>query len=483
MKSFLIRITALLALLIAGGCDRPREIPTGELFVMTTPPGAVVEINGEVAGPTPLQTSEVPVGDVLLTVRKQGFRSEYLSLRMSEGGRVVRELTLQPLEGLVLIRSTPPGAAVTVDDELRGNTPLPLHNLDLGPHRAQLALPGYNNREVAFDVEGRTPTSIEVDMISNSGSLVVHSEPSGATLFVDGRNRGATPASIERLQEGQRDVTLEMAGYQPYRGAVEILPGETARLDASLDPLPARLRVVTRPAGARVYLNEEPKGDAPVNLEGLAPGAYSLRVEMRGHADISRTVSLDLGEKAVEEFELQRNSGTLQIITRPAGVRVNIDGEYMGTTQAGQDRGGAISAPLEINLISKGPHTLQLVREGYSFQNKRFFIRENEVTTLDESLERKFIPNVLVRTGSGKNDTIEASLVRRHPNGDLELEIRKGVFRTMSPSEYVSVEPLKRAPEEERPPPAPETTPSPAEETGEEPSDQPEVDAWGFEQP
>jgi hypothetical protein len=97
-----------------------------------------------------------------------------------------------------------------------------------------------------------------------------------------------------------------------------------------------------------------------------------------------------------------------------------------------------------IDMLSQGSHTLQLVREGYSFETKRFFITKDQITALEETLERKFIPNVVLRIGNGPDDAITGVLQRRFPNGDVELEIRKGVFRTFQFGTYQSVEPLKQ---------------------------------------
>jgi len=146
----------------------------------------------------------------------------------------------------------------------------------------------------------------------------------------------------------------------------------------------------------------------------------------------------------VEEFQMVRNSGTLQLVTRPAGVRVSVDGEYVGTTTAPEGRTDRVSLPLQVDMLSRGSHTLQLVREGYTFENKRFFIQKDKVTALEETLERRFIPDVLVRTGEGQDRTITGVLIRKHLNGDLEVEIRPGVFRTILAGEILSVEPLKQ---------------------------------------
>jgi hypothetical protein len=357
------------------GCFQ-KEVPTGEVFVMTQPQDAVVEVNGEVLGTTPLQ-EDVPSGTLLMQIRKEGFEDYWTTLNLATGQRVIEEVQLTPVKGLVLIRSTPPGATVHIGEVSAGTTPLALHDLGRGSYRARLQMDGFDTKEIQFQVEDRIPKALDVDLISNSGVLVVQTSPSGATVFVDGRNEGTTPLSLDRIGRGERDISIQLDGYEPMRRTVMIEPAATTRAEFDLTPLPGGLNVLTMPEDARVYLDGELVGNSPLRLTDIEPGTYLVRVEARGHADASRTVRIGEGERKIEEFRLERNSGTLQLITRPANVRVSINGEYMGTTQRATDGSDVISRPLQIDMLSQGSHTLQLVREGYTFATKRFFIRKD----------------------------------------------------------------------------------------------------------
>jgi hypothetical protein len=455
MKTRLFFPLALLGLLFLSACSKP-SVPSGELFVSSVPEGSIVEVNGKVLGTTPLQRAGVPAGELLVVIRRDGFETEHRGVSLNSGGRVPIEVNLRPIQGLVLIDSTPPGAAVTIGDVFAGNTPLALHTIRLGTHRAKLVLSGFRDKEVEFSVEDRIPQRLTVDMSSTSGRLVVDSTPIGASVFVDGRNEGVTPISLPRVPEGQRDLVLQMPGFEPYRSSVLISPGDTAQVTATLNPMPGSLSVVSIPNAARIYINGEFKGEAPVNLPTIAPGAYNLRAEIRGHAEETRTVNVARGASVVEEFRLERNSGILQIVTRPAGVRVNINGEFLGTTQPRDRETDVVSQPLQIDMLSQGTHTLQLVRQGYSFETKRIVITKDQVTALDETLRRLFIPNTIVKTGAAQDNVKTGVLVRRHINGDVELETREGIFLTIPANEIVSIEPLKQ---EERIEPTPVPAP------------------------
>jgi hypothetical protein len=52
--------------------------------------------------------------------------------------------------------------------------------------------------------------------------LEIASEPTGATVFVNGVPRGTTPVRVPFTYYGQMEVRLEKAGYQPLAGDVTV---------------------------------------------------------------------------------------------------------------------------------------------------------------------------------------------------------------------------------------------------------------------
>jgi hypothetical protein len=44
-------------------------------------------------------------------------------------------------------------------------------------------------------------------------------------------------------------------------------------------------------------------------------------------------------------------------------------------------------------------------------------------------MTRLFIPDTLLRTGATADDSYTGVLVRKHPNGDVELDLRPGIIK------------------------------------------------------
>jgi tetratricopeptide (TPR) repeat protein len=78
-----------------------------------------------------------------------------------------------------------------------------------------------------------------VELAARVGALEVSAEP-GAEVTVDGRSHGAAPlARAVRLAPGSHQVAVDKKGYLPFRKAVALEAGQTARLEVVLAPAPA----------------------------------------------------------------------------------------------------------------------------------------------------------------------------------------------------------------------------------------------------
>jgi serine/threonine protein kinase len=70
---------------------------------------------------------------------------------------------------------------------------------------------------------------------AESGSLVVESRPSGASVFLDGRRVGTTPLVLDTVKAGQYTIGLDIDGYKRWATSVRVTSGERSRVAASLE--------------------------------------------------------------------------------------------------------------------------------------------------------------------------------------------------------------------------------------------------------
>jgi hypothetical protein len=187
------------------------------------------------------------------------------------------------------------------------------------------------------------------------GSVDVAANVDG-TLVIDGRSRGQLPLSAAvRVLPGRRTIRVIKDGWDTFDTVVDVVAGQTVRVDAKLSPLAraGRLRVECAGLeGADVHIDDAVVGTCP--WEGrLAPGAhvYWTRKGERGSAPKLATV-LD-GQTAVVRAIGEPLEAEFAIGTEPASAQVSIDGVLVGK---GRWRGA----------LPVGAHVIEAREEGYA---------------------------------------------------------------------------------------------------------------------
>jgi hypothetical protein len=158
--------------------------------------------------------------------------------------------------------------------------------------------------------------------VTASGRLLVRSTPAGARVFVDGRERGETPATIRDLAPGTHQVRITRDGYATEERRLAITsarPGPTLSVvlkRTAPAPSPAAsaaagtsvgtLTVLSRPDGARVYLDDRLVGTTPLTLPQVGAGQHAVRLEREGYRSWSSSIRVAGGQRERVAASLER---------------------------------------------------------------------------------------------------------------------------------------------------------------------------------
>jgi len=142
--------------------------------------------------------------------------------------------------GTVHVSSQPAGAAVSVDGQPRGVTPMDLYGLGLGSHAVKVELKGYEPRAQDVTLSAAAPhaeLTLPLSRVAPTTGLAdIRSVPFGAVVTVDGAAVGYTPLLSWKLKPGSHSVHIAKDGHEPWEGTVAVQPGKRARVDADLKP-------------------------------------------------------------------------------------------------------------------------------------------------------------------------------------------------------------------------------------------------------
>jgi formylglycine-generating enzyme required for sulfatase activity len=245
----------------------------GRVKLATDPAGATV-FNGEAKlGQTPL-TLELPGGKHLLTLRKKGFSPVDLNLEVAPGGILAPEtITLSPAPAIVSLKTSPAGAAVTVDGVFAGTTPVALSLSSGKQHEISLKLSGHKSRKSLLTLEAGASRELSFTLTPEYGIIFLTTEPANATLMVDGRPRGPATGRL-RLTVAPHTLTVQARGYRTVRQKVTPVKGRSQQLNITLKPV----GISSRSAGSAPKKTASAAGQPLIRL---GPAIFTMGASRR----------------------------------------------------------------------------------------------------------------------------------------------------------------------------------------------------------
>ena len=119
---------------------------------------------------------------------------------------------------------------------------------------------------------------------------LVASEPD-AEIFVDGEDKGKSPATIASIAPGDHVVEARKPKFTSAQQTVHVVPGQNALAQLKMEIAPpdrphAGLKVQSPVPNAEVFLDGSSLGKAPVDRADLDPGKHYVVVHKDGYTDI-----------------------------------------------------------------------------------------------------------------------------------------------------------------------------------------------------
>ena len=336
----------------------------------------------------------------------------------------------------VTIATDPPGATIEIDGRDRGvatRGTLQIGGLELGrAYRVVARLDGHSPAETVFQPAEGPPTNLELRLVPRSASVLLDSDPRGATVTAGGVELGVTPVTIASFAPGTDvEVGFRAAGYQPVTRTIRVPGGggEAQVVQAlTISPDYATVVVTSEPPGAEVVLDGQ-------RLPGVTTPTRELLVEagkrhviaarLPRHAPASTTVNPGAGTRGVP-VKLALQPGGAIAITANLEARVTVAGVPACTRQAlpfdcavpagtytvdveptklpglarrvVQVTDDVVPVEVELGWV-EAPDPLKLVVGKKLGPKAAFEVGKRKVTVLDEGAGSTFVVDVMVQAG------------------------------------------------------------------------------------
>jgi formylglycine-generating enzyme required for sulfatase activity len=359
-----------------------------------TPVAARLSIGGKDVGAAP-GTLRLPAGrhEVLVTAPRYLPFKATVDVQGMEQRQTLRP-QLVAAWAAVQVLTEPTGAGVFVDGKAQGSTPAKLE-LDAGTRRIELRHPGFKPWVSDLQVVANQPQTLgPVRMGLPDGTLVVRTEPAGASVSVGGAFRGRAPVTLDV----RPDVTLALVaardGYEPATTELTVGAGERREVRLALAPIFGEVTVLAEPATAEVFVNGRAVGKAGQALR-LPAARTELEVRLAGFRPHRTAVTPRPGLPQVINVRLELGGGPT---TASQGTTAG-PAAAAGAAAATPAPGGAVAATsrtkggAELRLLGPASFTMGSPRRESGRRanesqravelRRRFYLGTREVTNAE----------------------------------------------------------------------------------------------------
>ena len=243
-----------------------------------------------------------------------------------------------PTTGTVVVNTDPAGAAVVIDGEAHGATPVTA-TLKAGPHTIELSTKDGVRRTMTVNVTANQQLSQFIEMpkaAAGTGDLQVRTDPPGAKVVVDGQTRGTSPVTVKELAPGSHVVVLQN-DLGSVNEDVTIQPGATASLVVPLKapqgaPVSGWISI-TAPAELQIFESDRLLGTSRTDRIMVAAGRHDIEISNEA-LGFRTTQSIQVAPGQVARLRPDWPMGTIAINATP-WANVTLDGKELGETPVG----------------------------------------------------------------------------------------------------------------------------------------------------
>jgi hypothetical protein len=362
--------------------------PYGTIYVESSPPGAIVSVNGENRGRAPVTIKGLYPGSYTISAEMSGYTkyTTTTSISGSEYSSVYCPLVRETTGTGLFVTSTPAQASVYLEGIYKGVTPLMLSDTAAGSHILQVRLSGYDEWKSTVDVPSggtRTVTAILSQINTNViRGINVSSNPGGANVLLDGLKKGFAPVTLNNIAAGIHILEIDYPGYITWKSTVDVPESGIKDISINLTPKstssPGWITVFSRPDNASVTLDGSYVGrtlaNTSLNLDAIPEGEHTVALELPGYQPYSTQVKVSSKQVSAVNALLIPFYGAVSISSDPAGATIFLDNITLGMS------------PVTAGNISAGSHLVTIQREGYSDYSASILVTAGTTSSVSAAL-------------------------------------------------------------------------------------------------
>ena len=199
---------------------------------------------------------------------------------------------------------------VFLDGRVVGKTPADLPAVAAGQHVIEGRKKGFTVAEEVIKLTPGEQMMVRLKLeksneIVTRAILSVKSAEPNAEVFLDGASLGNAPIERKDLEPGRHVVIVRKAGFVDYKREVVLEEGKPINMVAELQSV-ARLKFLSQPAGAQVFIDGEPiPGVTPNSRNEVAAGEHQIMMRLPKYIDNRQTLKVEGGKERIVSADLE----------------------------------------------------------------------------------------------------------------------------------------------------------------------------------
>ena len=304
------------------------DVQKAFISLSVDPPDARITIDDKVIESSQLNKIKFEkAGEVRLLVTKEGFEPIDTLIKTESGKTVSFTFTLNPVfkpvtTGKLSVTTKPPGATVYIDNDSIGNSPFKNLQVTAGMVSLNIEKTGYGSIDTTINIaeEKENSISFNLNKITETGSLNITSNPSGADVWLDRKKLGITPFQKSELPVGKHRLLLRLNGYADYlMNSVQVSANQLTDIPTiNLSPA-GSITVLSETADAEIYIDNRLAGNNKYINDKIEPGEHNISVRKSGFTPYNKTITIEPNKPQKISARLIPMAGKIEIIVVPYG--------------------------------------------------------------------------------------------------------------------------------------------------------------------
>ena len=209
----------------------------GFINISTEPTSAIVLIDNQKIGMTPIKGKKIEVGKKNLKIIKSGYNTINKGIRVNETDTLSINELLSYKTGVLELSSNPLGASIYIDNNYVGKAPIKVPELIVGKHEIRASLLDHFDAIESVIVEYAKTTNLKINLSPKPGSLNFVLNVNDVEIYINEKRYRSDQTgftTINKLIPGDYDIKLVKDGYESVDRKIKVLPDKSATIEAEM---------------------------------------------------------------------------------------------------------------------------------------------------------------------------------------------------------------------------------------------------------